>query len=91
MQYWSINREQVETTEEKWTHLKESIIESAKESLGYSKGSRTKKPWVTEEMLMKMKMNERRKWKAVNNEEGRKNYRRLNNELRRTTDKARED
>ena len=79
----------VETTEEKWTHLKESIIESAKESLGYSKGSRTKKPWVTEEMLMKM--NERRKWKAVNNEEGRRNYRRLNNELRRTTDKARED
>ena len=47
------------------------------------------KPWVTEEVLMKM--NERRKWKAVNNEEGRKNYRRLNNELRRTTDKARED
>ena len=36
-------------------------------------------------------MNEQRKWKAVNNEEGRKNYRRLNNELRRTTDKARED
>ena len=35
-------------------------------------------------------MNERRKWKAVNNEEGRKTYRRLNNELRRTTDKARE-
>ena len=64
-------------------------IESAKESLGYSKGSRTKKTWVTDEMLMKM--NERRKWKAVNDEEGRKNYRRLNNELRRTTDKARED
>ena len=40
---------------------------------------------------MLMKMNERRKWKAVKNEEGRKNYRRLNNELRRTTDKARED
>jgi hypothetical protein len=29
----------------------------------------------------------RRKWKSVNNEEGRKNYRRLNNELRRVTDK----
>ena len=27
----------------------------------------------------------------MNDEEGRKNYRRLNNELRRTTDKARED
>ena len=44
----------VKTTEEKWTHLKESIAVSAKESLGYSEGSRTKKPWITEEMLMEM-------------------------------------
>jgi hypothetical protein len=34
------------------------------------------------------KMDEPRKWKSVNTEEGRKNYRRLNNELRRATDKA---
>jgi hypothetical protein len=34
------------------------------------------------------KMDERMKWKSDNNEEGRKNYRRLNNELRRATDKA---
>jgi hypothetical protein len=34
------------------------------------------------------KMDERRKWKSVSNAEGRKNYRRLNNELRRATDKA---
>jgi hypothetical protein len=34
------------------------------------------------------KMDERRKWKCVNKEEGRKNYRRLNNDLRRATDKA---
>ena len=60
----------VETTEDKFTHLKESIAESAKENIGYSEGSRTKKPWITEEMLMKM--NERRKWKAVNTEEERK-------------------
>jgi hypothetical protein len=33
-------------------------------------------------------MDERRKWKSVSNEEGRKNCRRLNNELRRATDKA---
>jgi hypothetical protein len=37
---------------------------------------------------MVSKMDERRKWKSVNNEEGRKNYRRLNSELRRATDKA---
>jgi hypothetical protein len=29
------------------------------------------------------KMDERRKWKNVNTEEGRKNYRRLRNELKR--------
>jgi hypothetical protein len=34
------------------------------------------------------KYDERRKWKNVNNEEGRKNYRRLRNELKRATDKA---
>jgi hypothetical protein len=31
-------------------------------------------------------MDERRNWKHVNNEEGRKNYRRLRNELKRATD-----
>ena len=34
------------------------------------------------------KMNERRKWKNVNTEEGRKNYRRLRNELKVVTDNA---
>jgi hypothetical protein len=37
---------------------------------------------------MVSKMDEIRKWKSVNNEEGRKQYRGLNNELRRATDKA---
>ena len=32
------------------------------------------------------KMGERRKWKNVNTEEGRKNYRRLRNGLKRATD-----
>ena len=35
------------------------------------------------------KMQERRKWKNKNTEEGKKTYRRLNNELRRETDQAR--
>jgi len=34
------------------------------------------------------KMDERRKWKNVNTEEGRRNYRRLSNELKRATEKA---
>jgi hypothetical protein len=37
------------------------------------------------------KMDERRKWKNVNNEEGRRNYRRLRNELKRATDKAKKE
>ena len=32
------------------------------------------------------KMDERRKWKNVNTEEGRKNYRRLRNKLKRATE-----
>jgi len=34
------------------------------------------------------KMDERRKWKNVNTEEGRKNYRRLRNELKNSTNNA---
>ena len=37
------------------------------------------------------KMYERRKWKNVNTEEGRRNYRRLRNELKRATEKARKE
>ena len=47
-----------------------------------------KKPWVTVEMLEKM--DERRNWKSNRTEEGAKRYRKLNNELRRETEKARE-
>ena len=37
------------------------------------------------------KMGERRKWKNVNNEEGRRNYRRLKNELKRATETAKKE
>jgi len=37
------------------------------------------------------KMDERRKWKNVNTEEGRRNYRRLRNELERATEKAKKE
>jgi hypothetical protein len=47
---------------------------------------RARKPWITREMISKM--DERRKWKNVNTEEGRRNYRRLRNELKRVTEKA---
>jgi hypothetical protein len=47
---------------------------------------RARKPWITQEMVNKM--GKRRKWKNVNNEEGRRNYRRLRNELKRATEMA---
>jgi hypothetical protein len=50
---------------------------------------RARKPRITQEMTSKM--NERRKWKNVSSEEGRMNYRRLRNELKRAKDKARKE
>ena len=48
-----------------------------------------KKPWITDKMMEKM--DERRTWKNVETEEGKKVYKRLNNELRKETEKAKED
>ncbi|KDR20787.1 hypothetical protein L798_05100 [Zootermopsis nevadensis] len=48
-----------------------------------------RKAWITQAMFDET--DERRRWKNINSEEGRQKYRRLNNELRRETDKARED
>ena len=50
---------------------------------------RARKPWITQEMITKM--GERRKLKNVNNEEGRRNYRRLRNELKRATETAKKE
>ena len=50
---------------------------------------RARKPWITQEMISKM--DERRKWKNVNTEEGRGNYRRVRNELKRATEKAKKE
>jgi hypothetical protein len=50
---------------------------------------RTRKPWITQKMVSKM--DKRRKWKNVNNEERRKNYRRLRNLLKRTTENAKKE
>ena len=73
--------------DKKWKDLKEIILKSA--SIGYIKGRRPKKQWITDGMIKKM--DERRKWKNVKTQEGKKKYRELNNQLRQETDKARED
>ena len=45
-----------------------------------------RKPWITTEIL-KM-MDERKKWKCSQTENGKQNYRHLNNKMRKTCDKA---
>ena len=42
-------------------------------------------------MCVISEMDERRKWKNVNTEKGRKNYTRLRNELKRATDNAKKN
>ena len=66
---------------ERWMEFKQIIVNSAKKEIGYEKRERKKKPWITEEMIVKM--DECTKWKSRHTEEGQKQYKKLNNELRR--------
>ena len=74
--------------DDRWKKLREVIKSGAASVFGFQKARTAKKPWVSDRMLEKM--DERRKWKRRNTEEGRRHYAKLNNELRRETDKARE-
>src|SRR6476469_4004177 len=74
------------TTEERWENLKGVVMKSAEENVGYLKEKVARKPWITTATMEKMQ--ERRKWKNKNTEEGKRTYRRLNNELRRDTDQG---
>jgi len=68
-----------------WNNIKECVLDTISYLGGkVEKGAR--KPWVTQEMFSKM--DERRKWKNVNTEEDRKNYKRLRNELKRAIDNS---
>ena len=68
--------------------MKGSITYSATKTIGQEKCKKPRKPWITTEMVEKME--ERRMWKHVDTDEGRKKYKSLNNQLRRVTDKAKE-
>jgi len=64
----------------RWLQFKDSVTDSATQVIGRGNEKKPQKPWVTDEMLEKMKG--RSKWKSVNTEEGRKKYKSLNNQLR---------
>ena len=72
-----------ESAEVQWQNVKYVLLHTLKKEVGREE-KRARKPWITKEMLEKME--ERRKCKNVNKEE----YRRLNNALRRETDRAKE-
>ena len=71
-----------------WEILKHAVKEAAEKEIGYQMKARAKKPWVSGEMIDKM--DQRRRFKHQNTEEAKREYRRLNNELRRETERARE-
>jgi len=74
--------------EVQWNNIKECVLDTVSD-LGGEVEKRARKPWITQEMISKM--DERRRWKNVSTEEGRKNYRRLRNELKRATDNAKKE
>jgi len=74
--------------EVQWNNIKECVLDTISDLAGKDE-KRARKPWIIQEMISKM--DERRKWKNVNTEEGRKNYRRLRNELKRATGNAKKE
>jgi hypothetical protein len=77
-----------DSVNERWLQFREAVTNSAEVNIGYINSRKTRKPWVTQEMLDKME--ERRKWKRQNTTQAKKQYTKLNSELRRITDKARQ-
>jgi len=74
--------------EVQWNNIKKCVLFTVSDLVGKVE-TRARKPWITQEMVSKM--DKRSKWKNVNTEEGRKNHRRLRNELKRTTDNAKKE
>ena len=74
--------------EVQWKNIKECVLDTISDLVGEVE-KRPRKPWITQEMISKM--DEQRKWKNVNTEEGRRNYRSLRNELKRATEKAKKE
>jgi len=71
-----------------WNNIKECVLDTLSDLVGKVE-KRARNPWITQEMISKM--DERRKWKNVNTEEGRNNYWRLRNELKRATDNVKKE
>jgi nucleoside-diphosphate-sugar epimerase len=88
MTLYNKNFMQNENVEMQWNDIKKRMLDTMSDLVGkvYRK---VRKPWVTQEVINQM--DERWQWKNVNNEEGKKNYRRLRNEVKRATDKSKKE
>ena len=71
------------SVEDEWENLKGALHGNDKENVGFGKRKKIRKPWITEEMIDKM--DQRRTLKKNNTAEGKRGYKRLNNELKRAT------
>ena len=71
-----------------WNNIKECVLDTLSDLVGNVE-KRARKPWITQKMISKM--GERRKLKNAKTEEGRKNYRRMRNELKRAIDNAKKE
>jgi type I site-specific restriction endonuclease len=63
-------------------NIKKCVLDTLSDLVGKVE-KRARKPWITQEMISTM--DEKSKWKSVNTEEFRKNYRKLRNELKKAT------
>ena len=74
--------------EVQWKNIKECVLDTISDLVDKFE-KRARKLWLTQVMISKM--DKLRKWKNVNTEEGRRNYRRLRNELKRDKEKAKKE
>jgi uncharacterized protein YaaW (UPF0174 family) len=70
-----------------WNNIKKCVLDIVSDFLVVKVERKARKLWIAQQMINKM--DEQRKWKKVSNEEGKKNYIRLRNKLKRSTDKTR--
>jgi len=63
---------EIENMKVQWKNINKCMIDTMSDLIGKVE-KRGRKPWITGEMMGKMV--ERGKWRNVNNEEGKKNYR----------------
>ena len=71
-----------------WKNIKECVLNTISDLVG-KVDKRFRKPWITQEMISKM--DERRTWKNINTEEGRRNCTRLRNEQKTATRKTKKE